>query len=130
MYTATEFSTTADKQRFERQFKRFVERGFRREDFPKTFYQRLSNCFGFIAHYNVHGFYETYFTTPEGKVDFLLAVTRTVYGDPAFTFSDVEREVQSWVLVGGFLEQAQQASASAQEAQERAELTRLQAKYA
>jgi len=98
-FTPTEFSTVADKQKFAKQFIKFVEWGFNRKQFPKWFYTRLSMTFGMIAHYNQNGFYEHYFSDGERwPAAFIRDVmSHPRYGDPAFTYSDVEAYLQSWL---------------------------------
>lgn len=97
-YTPTQWSTSADKARFESQFKKFVTGGYKLRDFPKWFYTRLSNCFGHIAHYNQHVFYEEFFTTPEDRRRFNdMTLKWPCYGDPAWTYSDVEKVLQAWM---------------------------------
>jgi len=96
-FTATEFYSAADKAKFANHFVRFVLSGFKRSLFYKWFYKQLSNCFGHIAHYNQAGFYAHFFESPEDQLRF---VERTrdyrPCGDPAYTFCDVERAIQSW----------------------------------
>ena len=97
-YTATKWETALTKEKFEKQFKKFVSGGFKLRDFPRWFYQRLSTCFGHIAHYNQGQFYETFFTTPEDQQMFVDQTLQYVsVGDPAWTYSDVERELQPWL---------------------------------
>jgi hypothetical protein len=50
-FTATKFSTTADKAEFENTLLRFIESEWASALFTKSFYNRLSMCFGHIAHY-------------------------------------------------------------------------------
>lgn len=101
-YTPTEFSTAEEKTRFEKQFKKFVSNGFRKDHFPKWFYTRLSMCFGNIAHYNQSGFYATYFEDTEGVSRFIdNCVAYPCYGDPAYTFSDVEKVLKDWLINKG-----------------------------
>jgi hypothetical protein len=131
MYTPTKFSTAQDKEKFYKQFQKFVESDFARSKFPKWFYTRLSMTFGHIAHYDQHGFYGEFFTSTKGKAEFLKqTLLHGCYGDPAFTYSDVEKDLQAWVreqrLFEKYVEQYQQE----QEQAERAEYARLSAKYA
>jgi hypothetical protein len=129
-FTATKWDSTDKKATFAKLFIRFVQADFARSKFPKTFYQRLSMTFGHIAHFNQHGFYETFFTTAEGKVRFLrMTLAHPCYGDPAWTYSDVERALQTWLEENGVLSQYEQRLAEEQEVEERATLARLQAKY-
>jgi len=129
-FVATQWDGPADKAQFANHFVRFVESGFKRSLFHKRFYTRLSMMFGFIAHFNVDGFYATYFVTTAGRLAFVRAcVTHPPYGDPAWTFSDVERELRSYLRESRVLEAVEHAHASAVEAAERAEYARLHAKY-
>lgn len=98
MYTATQFSSSADKEKFEKQFKKLVTKGFQRSDFPKWFYTRLSMTFSHIAHYDIHGFWETWFSTADKQAAFLRHTASVmIYGDASCTFSDVEKTIQQWV---------------------------------
>lgn len=97
--TATQWSTTKDKIRFANQFVKFVESGYSSTQFPKWFYARLSMCFGFIAHYNRGGFYEFYFEeNEEGNRQEAIdqVINYPCYGNPAYTFSDIEKQIQLW----------------------------------
>ncbi len=130
-FTPTRWDDAEEKARFARRFIRFVESDFAERQFPHTFYRRLALTFGHIAHYNRHGFYGEFFTATEGKVRFLrMTLAHPCWGDPAFTYSDVERSLQSWLHQNGVLGRYERRLAAEQEAAERAELARLQAKYA
>jgi uncharacterized membrane protein YagU involved in acid resistance len=92
MFTPTQFHSAQDKADFANKFIRFVESGFKKTLFTKKFYERLSNCFGHIAHYNQAGFYDTWFYSFDEQVAFLNnALTHPIYGDAAYTYSDVEQ---------------------------------------
>ena len=56
-----EFMTAQEKFKLVKQFERFVKGGFNWEHFTPRVYEHLHLHCGFIAHYNRHGFYETYF---------------------------------------------------------------------
>lgn len=130
-YTATQWDTEADKEKFVRQFKAFVESDFAKSKFPKWFYTRLSMTFGHIAHYNQGGFYETFFGNLADKVCFLEQTLQCgCYGSPAFTYCDCEREIQEWLQAQGTLEKYQAQFSAAAEASERATMARLNLKYA
>jgi len=60
-FTDTKFMTADDKTRVAKQFKLFVQNGFKREDFSKRLYEHLHLHCGFIAHDNIGGFYNEYF---------------------------------------------------------------------
>lgn len=94
-FVPTKWNTTEDKQRFAMQFITFVQGDFQRKDFPKWFYNRLITTFGNIAHYDIEGFYTYFFTTENSKVEFIRQTMKhPCYGDPKFTYSDVEKWIQ------------------------------------
>ena len=94
-FTATKFSTAADKAEFGNTLLRFIESEWASALFTKSFYNRLSMCFGHIAHYNRTQFYEEWFSSLAAQVRFLKHTLRfPCYGDPEYTFSDVERAIQ------------------------------------
>ncbi len=97
LFVPTPHSTTEEKSRFCAAFVRFVLRGFDRKLFKPDFYRRLSNIFGHIANYDVDGFWEVWFATPEQQRQFVRRIHEHVpVGDPHFCWSDVERELKSW----------------------------------
>ena len=97
-FTATQWETAEQKAKFANQFIRFIKSGYKQSLFPKWFYNRLSNTFGFIAHYNREGFYDTYFTDYNGINNFSHSILNfPCYGDPDYTFSDVEKELIKWL---------------------------------
>jgi len=127
--TATEFSTVEDKERFIKQFKAFVESDYHIHRFPKWFYTRLSMCFGHIAHYDQLGFYDTFFRNIDGKIDFIEHCQYGGVGDPAYTFADVERQIQLWLLEEGILPKLISHKAILEDSVERSEYERLKLKY-
>jgi len=135
LFTASQFTPTAydsaeQKAKFATQFVRFVEADFKRTLFPKWFYKALSCTFGHIAHYDQNGFYHTWFRDTRAKLAFL---DRTLefprYGDPKFTYSDVETVLARWVAESKKADYYRGRLASETEAAERAELARLTFKY-
>lgn len=130
-FTPTKWDTAKDKAAFAKQFVRFVQSDFAAKHFTEKFYRRLSNTFGHIAHYNRGGFWAEFFTTTADKVRFLeQTLEHPCYGDPAWTYSDVERALQAWLQADNILERYRQRLAKEMEAAERVELARLQQKYA
>jgi len=124
-FTPTQWDNADDKAWFANQFVRFVESGFEQKHFSDRFYRRLSNTFGHIAHYNRLGFWETFFTTTEDKLRFLeITLNHPCYGDPEWTYSDVERALKSWLTDEGTVEAFRQNEAS-----ERAQYERLRVKF-
>ncbi len=82
-FTATKFSTAADKAEFGNTLLRFIESEWASALFTKSFYNRLSMCFGHIAHYNRTQFYEEWFSSLAAQVRFLKHTLRfPCYGDP------------------------------------------------
>jgi hypothetical protein len=129
-FTPTEWSSAADKAKFANHFVRFVESDFKETLFPKWFYRQLSNTFGHIAHYDIYGFYATFFKTTRGKVDFLIQTEEwPCYGSPTYTYSDVEQVLRAWVKEKRLVQYWQGRLAAEIEIAERFELARLSAKY-
>lgn len=130
-FTPTKWDDAEAKARFAKQFIRFVESDFIERRFTQAFYKRLSLTYGHIAHFNRHGFFERFFASTEGKVRFLRqTLQHPCWGDPSYTYSDVERALRSWLRQNGVLDCYERRLAEEQEAAERAELARLRAKYA
>lgn len=97
-FIPTKFETVEDKAKFANHFARFALANCPYSLFPKWFYQRLSICFGHIAHYNREGFFDTWFTTWENRERFLnKCITYPCYGDPTYTYSDVEKALIVWM---------------------------------
>jgi hypothetical protein len=129
-FSPTKFEKAEAKVRFAKQFIRFVESDFDLRLFPHWFYTRLALTFSHIAHYDQAGFFETFFTNTEDKVKFLKqTLQHPCYGDPIFTYSDVEKALQSWLFQQGVLAKFEQRLADEHEASERAELQRLRKKF-
>ena len=126
-FTPTQWNTVKDKAWFANQFVRFVQSGFDAKHFTDRFYRRLSNTFGHIAHYDRGGFWAEFFTTTADKVRFVeYALHHPCYGDPAWTYSDVERALQEWLRAKSTLPRYQKLLADEEAAREHAELERLQ----
>jgi len=97
-FTPTEWNSAEDKAKFANHFVRFVTGGFKYSVFPKWFYHRLSNMYGHIAHHNKAGFYDTWFSSPDRAVSFIERIEQHhAYGDPAYTYSDVEKALTEWM---------------------------------
>ncbi len=129
-FVATERSSAADKAEFGNTCLRFIESEWKRTLFTKNFYGRLSNCFGHIAHNNVFQFYETWFICDKDRLEFLKqTVSWPCYGDPKFTFSDVERAIQKEVHRRNYVAIYELRAARELRSAEIAALERLEAKY-
>ena len=93
-------------------------------------YQRLSNCFGHIAHCDRETFYETWFKTDQDQLRFIKhTLAGLCWPDPKFTFSDVERAVQREIESRGYLARYELRAAVATHARDMDTLQRLEAKY-
>ena len=129
-FTPTKFSTAADKAEFGNALLRFTESEWQAALLTKALYNRLSMCFGHIAHYNRAQFYEEWFSSLAAQVRFLEHTLRfPCYGDPQCTFSDVEREIQREIRNRNYLAQYQLRLAEEERAGELALLERLEGKY-
>jgi hypothetical protein len=129
-FTPTEWSTSAEKAEFGNSLLRFIAAGWKPTMFTKKLYRRLSMCFGNIAHYNLEGFYEEWFTTETDRLRFLEHLLRwPCYGQPAFTFCDVEQAIQEQIRLRGCVEFQRQLAANEIRTSELQILARLEQKY-
>jgi len=129
-FTATKFSTAADKAEFGNTLLRFIESEWVPALFTKSFYNRLSMCFGHIAHYNCTQFYEEWFSSLAAQVRFLKHTLRfPCYGDPEYTLSDVERAIQREIVNRNYLARYELRLAEEQQAADLALLRQLESKY-
>lgn len=96
-FTATKWEDATAKSTFAIHLIRFIESGCNPNLFYKALYTRLSMTFGHIAHFNKHGFYATWFFDAEAVARWKQHIkTHTIYGDPEYTYSDVERAIQAY----------------------------------
>mgnify|MGYP000400865795 CR=1 FL=1 len=103
-FTPTKWSSAADKHKFALHYISFIQARCPLEKFHEWFYNRLSQMFMHIAHYNRHGFYEVWCDTSEKRLALLRHHLEYPYvGDPAWTWSDVERELQIWLAESGIV---------------------------
>jgi|SRR5579863_3334938 len=129
-FTPTEWSTAADKASFGNTLLHFLDSGCSRELFTKKFYNRLSMTFGNIAHYNLEGFYDTWFTRDRHRLGFVQNLLRwPCHGDPKFTFSDVEYAIQRVMRERNYLGRFELGAAEELRTAEMKDLERLEAKY-
>lgn len=129
-FTPTEHADAKAKARFANQFVAFVKSDFTHTKFPNWFYTRLSMTFGHIAHYNQHGFFDTFFSTPKGKVRFIqVCFQHPCYGQPEFTFCDVEKALQEWMREEEITDKYITLLFQDTETRERQQLADLKAKY-
>jgi hypothetical protein len=129
-FVATKWNSAKDKADYGNRLLAFVSKDFPKASFSRSFYQRLSNTFGQIAHYNRHQFHEHCFESTADKISFLRqTLTHPCYGDPLYTFSDVERAIITRLRHSRILEVYEARLDIEAMAAERAMLARLNAKY-
>ncbi len=135
-FTATSHATAADKAAALDALVRFIGGGYRRTLFTQRVYHTLSRqLLGHIAHFSREGFYAVWFSTPERQLDWLVyAEAGGEYGllpdgDPACTWSDVERQLRTFIRDRRLIPAAQAVVDGRIEASERRELARLIEKY-
>jgi hypothetical protein len=87
-----------DKEKLFKNLIDFVESDFDQSKFTKFLYTNLSSMYGHIAHYDLMGFYQVWFSDDDSRLRWLEFVYDTkVYGSPAYTRSDVEIAFQDWL---------------------------------
>ena len=129
-FTPTKWNSAEQKAKFCYQFVSFVQSDFSQSKFPQWFYQRLSNCFGFIAHCDRLGFYKTYFIDSRKKCNFINdCMTYPCCGDVGYTYSDAEKILKVWLSENQIELKVLNQAKLETEKYERAELNRLKLKY-
>jgi hypothetical protein len=132
-FTPTQWATAEEKAKIANRLTRFILGGFQQASFTKAMYQRLSNMFGHIAHYNINGFYEVWFSEIKACRDWAEHITGnwlSGMGDPRFSWSDVEKALIQWVKDKQIAEQLDELYRFDMEQNELALLNVLQRKYA
>lgn len=129
-FTPTRFCPASSKAWFTTHYLRFISSDFPRHQFTNRFYQQLMHTFGHIAHYALIGFWTEFFTSLDGKVEFLQqTVQHPCHGQPQHTWCDVERFIIRRLCQVDLLGFYRDALRQRQDSMERAELARLKAKY-
>jgi len=64
VFSDAEFLSASEKEKIYIDFIRFLNNHFKETLFKKNLYKHFHLHCGFIAHYNIHGFYSEYFETP------------------------------------------------------------------
>ena len=67
----SKFMSATEKRKVMKQWTLFLESGLKREKFTKPLYEHLINHCSFIAHYDLGGFYSTYFENGDDTLLFL-----------------------------------------------------------
>lgn len=129
-FNATKFSTAAEKADFGNSLLHFIESEWAYALFTERFYHRLSMCFAHIANYNRAQFYEEWFSSLAAQVRFLKHTLRfPCYGDPEYTFSDVERVIQREIVNRNYLARYELRLAEEQQTTDLVLLRQLECKY-
>lgn len=132
-FTPTQWATAEEKAKIANKLTCFILSGFQQAIFTKAMYQRLSNMFGHIAHYDIHGFYATWFADIQCCRDWAEHITSSWLsgiGDPAFTWSDVEKALIQWAQEYQIAEQLDELYRREVEQKELALLDALRHKHA
>ena len=130
-FTATKWDTSEDKAKFANNLCRFIANDFKTTLFTDKLYRRLAMMFGHIAHCNKFGLIAEFFEDLRGKVAFIEQTTMwRPCGDPACTYSDVERAILRRLQTCDLLTAYRQLRAAEIDGAERELLRRLQAKFA
>jgi hypothetical protein len=130
LFRPTQWASAEEKAKFGNHLLRFIA-----EDFPlglwrNPFYERLSNSFSSIAHYNIRGFWDTWFTTTSDQIAFLENIARHYcFSDAAWTFSDVEHIVKARVRGSGIIDWKRKILAEETKRHDLAEFDRLRKLY-
>ncbi|GBQ27259.1 hypothetical protein AA0472_2368 [Acetobacter estunensis NRIC 0472] len=129
-FTPTTWSSAADKARIGNAILRFLAQGMPAEKFNKALYGRVSQMWSHIAHFNSLGFRSAWFASAKTRHAFLKhMVDYPCWGDPAFTWSDVEREIGQRVRENLLVEAWAKQARDEEEAHERAMLEMLMKKH-
>ena len=129
-FVPTRFSTAADKAKFGNDLLAFISEGFPKSRFTRAFYRQVSKHFGFIAHCDEHTFWQFYFTSTSGRIDFLHQIANyPCWGSYEHTYRDVEEVVRQRVREARLVDAYHAERRREIERGERATLARLQAKY-
>jgi len=88
-FTSVKFMSSKDKELVLRTWERFLKNGLKRTDFTKRLYEHLHLHCGYIAHYNIQGFYDTYFLSGVDIQSFFDNFIRYNRGFPPIDYRDI-----------------------------------------
>lgn len=126
------FMTAEAKARTCELFARFVRSGFKTSLFTRALYDSLNSMFGFIAHYNLAGFYSVKFGTESAQIETLRHMKAGYHsgGSARHTRADMEAALRRWITENpDILAALESKRADGIEAAERRELARLAKRY-
>jgi hypothetical protein len=95
-FTDGQYMSASEKRLVLKAWIRFLKGGMRAEDFTHRLYEHLIQHCSFIAHFSQHGFYDSYFTTGDGRMRFL------VQFDPDSSGGSIEYGGLTHWLVGDY----------------------------
>jgi hypothetical protein len=126
----TKWDSAEHKAQFGNKLLKFIADDFPKNAFTKPFYHRLSLTFGHIAHFDLTQFYSTFFETTATKIEFIeQTISHPCWGDPEYTYCDLERAVIKRVRASSILETLQSQLATESRARDLKLLDRLKQKY-
>ena len=129
-FIATQWSTAEDKAKFANALMKFIAQEFPRPEFQQSSVPTAQQYVRAYRAYNQDGYYSVFFERDADKVVFLDQTLRwPCYGDPTYTFCDVERAVQRRLRAANVIEVFRMREADATRKRELDTLARLQAKY-
>lgn len=101
-FVATEWDRPEEKMKCYKWLKKFMLAGCPKTVWRKGAYHWLyRHLFGHIAHYDMYGFWGTWFERERDCHKWADSVAnRACYGDPEYTWSDVEVAIRNWLLDG------------------------------
>ena len=67
----SKFMSAAEKSKMLKHWEMFLRGGLEKKFFTEALYKHVINHCSFIAHYDIHGFYPTYFESGGGILHFL-----------------------------------------------------------
>ncbi|AQX74563.1 hypothetical protein B1772_03465 [Dehalococcoides mccartyi] len=67
----SKFMSAAEKTKVLKHWEMFLRGGLEKKYFSEALYKHLTNHCSFIAHYDIHGFYATYFESGDDTLHFL-----------------------------------------------------------
>jgi len=81
VFSDGQYTKAKDKELIYKALVNFIKNDFAQGKFTKSLYTHLSLNFGFIAHYDLHGFYQKRFADPEGRIKTYESISRAAGHD-------------------------------------------------